>query len=788
VGSSISEKRQRQILAVLLGAFAVLAGASLVTFALPEPGVPPWATRNACGPVGGVLAFSLAWALGLYAACGVPLLAAAWAVNRFRGRPVRPLLLSSSLLALMAFEVCTLLALAGLDRWTWTGAWGMATGLALHSALGSVGSWVVAGALLGVTAIAASELGFHWIAPLARAVLVAPLARFAAAWAAWRQRRAEVAAQAAKKKPAPAKKERPVKGPAVEMAQAAAASAVARPRISTAATPVAPEHEADENQQFRLPLPGLKPAAPRQRAAKERKAAAPAPAPASGTAATPGAEVSSEPLPSLSLLAMPTQPEDLITAADLTSEANLLVAKLADFGIDGRVTEIHPGPVVTTFEFEPAAGVKVNQIVSREDDLALTLRAQRIRILAPIPGKGAVGVEIPNRMRRTVYLREVLSSRAYEESSAALKIPLGVDVVGQPFVADLTKMPHVLVAGATGSGKSVCLNAIITGLLYQHGPDTLRFVMIDPKMLELSAYNGIPHLVMPVVTEPKKASRALRWAVSEMEKRYKLMATCGARNIAGYNEKVASGLAPTAPGAEAPPDQLSYVVVVIDELADLMLTAPAEIEEPIARLAQMARAVGIHLVLATQRPSVDVITGVIKANFPSRIAFQVASKTDSRTVLDMNGAENLLGYGDMLFTPAGKPEPYRVHGCYISEEETARVVQFWTDKLRAVPLAPGAQPAPPPLATRPNLSEAEDEGEDGEEDVDDELLRDAAKLVVTHQQGSTSLLQRRLKVGYSRAGRLMDQLEQIGVVGPFQGSKARDVLVDERWLEDRFGS
>jgi S-DNA-T family DNA segregation ATPase FtsK/SpoIIIE len=499
----------------------------------------------------------------------------------------------------------------------------------------------------------------------------------------------------------------------------------------------------------------------------------------------PDGEVPMEALPSLSLLSMPVQQEDLITASDLTTEANLLVSKLADFDIEGRVTEIHPGPVVTTFEFEPAAGVKVNQIVSREDDLALALRAQRIRILAPIPGKGAVGVEIPNRRRRTVYLREVLSAKAYEESDAALKVPLGVDVVGQPFVADLTKMPHVLVAGATGSGKSVCLNAMITGLLYQHDPKSLQLVMIDPKMLELSAYNGIPHLVMPVVTEPKRASRALRWAVSEMEKRYKLMATCGARNISAYNEKIATGQMPLVPvgpdgSATPPPERLSYVVVVIDELADLMLTAPAEIEEPIARLAQMARAVGIHLVLATQRPSVDVITGVIKANFPSRIAFQVASKTDSRTVLDMNGAENLLGHGDMLFTPAGKPEPYRIHGAYVSEEETAKVVEFWKAKSAGAAFVP-------PLATEVKLPEIDEEGHEiaeGGED-DDALLNEAARLVITHQQGSTSLLQRRLKVGYSRAGRLMDQLENLGVVGPFQGSKARDVLVDERWLTAR---
>jgi S-DNA-T family DNA segregation ATPase FtsK/SpoIIIE len=771
------------IMAVLLAALAALSAFSLATFRLPEPGTPAWETANACGPAGSVLAFGLAWMLGRVAAFGVPLVAMSWSLNRARRAPAGALIVTTLVGCLLAFELCTLAGLAGLDRWTWSGAWGVATALALHSALGGVGSWVVGGALFGVTAIAATELGFHWIGRFFHALFVVPLQKLIAAFQAWRDRpaakpkRAEKPERAKKQKPAPVPVEVPV----------TVQTPPAKPRISTVATPVAEEHETDDGQQFRLPgIPkpdrSPRPAKREQAAVAMSREAAP-----SNASSTALLEAPTEPLPPLSLLSMTTQPEDLITAADLTSEANLLVAKLADFDILGRVTEIHPGPVVTTFEFEPAAGVKVNQIVSREDDLALALRAQRIRILAPIPGKGAVGVEIPNRMRRTVYLREVLSSRPYGDSTAALKIPLGVDVVGQPFVTDLTRMPHLLVAGATGSGKSVCLNAIITGLLFQHGPDTLRLLMIDPKMLELSAYNGIPHLVMPVITEAKRASRALRWAVGEMEKRYKLMATCAARNIQSYNDKVASASLPASATAEGRPEALSYVVVVIDELADLMLTAPAEIEEPIARLAQMARAVGIHLVLATQRPSVDVITGVIKANFPSRIAFQVASKTDSRTVLDMNGAENLLGHGDMLFTPAGKPEPYRVHGCYVSEEETARVVEFWTSKLRAVPLADGEQPAPPPLATRPELSEADDSaGEDGE--PDDELLRDAAQLVVGHQQGSTSLLQRRLKVGYSRAGRLMDQLEEIGVVGPFQGSKARDVLVDQRWLDEKFGS
>ncbi len=769
VNSSISARRQRQILAVLLAALSVLVVSSVSTLELPAPGASPWSTGNACGPVGAGIAYGLVWMFGRIAAFGIPVALAAWAWNRGRSAPAAPLVISSLVAALILFEVCTLFGLGGLDRWMWAGGWGFAASLVLRSALGGVGSWVVAGALLGITAIAATELGFHWIARLGHGVLIQPLAS-TIEWLKRPPAPAEPEPRKGKAKDSRAARETPEKPAPVVVS--AAARAEAAPVVKSRA---AMDGNA-RGAQTRLPLPGF------EVRPEKRK---PEPAGATATLAPPG-EVPLEPLPPLSLLALPSHQEDLIVASDLTTEASLLVSKLADFGIEGRVTEIHPGPVVTTFEFEPAAGVKVNQIVSREDDLALALRAQRIRILAPIPGKGAVGVEIPNRRRRTVYLREVLASAQYQ-ADAELKVPLGVDVVGQPFVGDLTKMPHVLVAGATGSGKSVCLNAIITGLLFQHSPETLRMVMIDPKMLELSAYNGIPHLVMPVVTEPKRASRALRWAVSEMEKRYKLMATCGARNIAAYNERVATGKAPTAPGAEAAPERLSYVVVVIDELADLMLTAPQEIEEPIARLAQMARAVGIHLVLATQRPSVDVITGVIKANFPSRIAFQVASKTDSRTVLDMNGAENLLGNGDMLFTPAGKPEPYRIHGAYISEEETARVVDFWKSKVRAVPLQPGQTPTPLPLATEPKMAEIDsEEAADPLNDEDDgELVREAARLVVGHQQGSTSLLQRRLKVGYSRAGRLMDQLESLGVVGPFQGSKAREVLVDERWLEER---
>jgi len=756
---SISERRRRQILAVVLAAFALLAGASVATFRLPVLGARPWESPNACGPIGSLLAWALGWAFGHVAAFLVPVLAAVWAWNRLRGNPAGPLLLQTALGTLMAFEICALFGLGGLDRWTWTGGWGLGASLALQTSLGAVGSWVVGGALLLVTVLFATELGFHWIAALAHGALLRPAQSAAAAYGSWQESRADTR-QVLKPKPEREPKKPRVKPAAAVIEDDHQEEPAPTPKISTngAAARAATNGSA-------IPVPVIK-APPKLRPRK----AAPQPQP-------PG-PVPIEALPPLSLLELPQQPEDLVTAGDLTLQANLLVAKLRDFDVAGRVTEIHPGPVVTMFEFEPAAGKRVGSIVSLEDDLALALRASRIRVIAPLPGRGTVGVEIPNPRRRTVYLREVLSSHAYEKNDAALKIPLGVDVNGQPFVTDLTRMPHVLVAGATGAGKSVCLNSVITGLLFQHDPTTLQMVMVDPKMVELSMYNGVPHLVMPVVTEAKKAARALRWAVGEMEKRYKLLAQVGARNINTYNDRVASGKLPPAEGEDKPPQKLSYVVVIVDEFADLMVQVPGEVEEPIARLAQMARAVGIHLVLATQRPSVDVITCVIKANFPSRIAFRVASKVDSRTVLDMNGAENLLGMGDMLFLPAGKAEPLRVHGAFVSEEEATRVVDFWRAKAATLPAAP-------PLATEVKLVEAEDDSEEADDFMDDELIPEAARLVVTHHQGSTSLLQRRLKVGYSRAGRLMDQLEQLGVVGPFNGSKARDVLVDQNWLQQK---
>ena len=480
-------------------------------------------------------------------------------------------------------------------------------------------------------------------------------------------------------------------------------------------------------------------------------------------------------LPPLSLLEAPANTDTGQTADDLDRLGRVLIEKLRSFNVEGEIAAIHSGPVLSQFEVTPAPGVKVNQIANLADDLALAMRAQRIRIVAPIPGKGAVGIEIPNPRPRVVRMREMLESPLWSGFAAKVPVALGHEIAGAPIVADLTRMPHLLIAGATGSGKSVCINAIVTSLLYRYGPDAVRFIMIDPKMLELVVYNGIPHLLHPVVVEHKESAKALKWTVAEMERRYRLLAANGIRSLADFNARVKAGDLVDPSGGEDDLRPLPYIVVLIDELADLMLTVQQEIEEPLARLAQMARAVGIHLVLATQRPSVNVITGVIKANFPSRISFQVSSKIDSRTVLDMNGAEQLLGNGDMLFLPADRAEPIRIQGAFISSEETGRVVEWLREAGRRL----NAEEIAPPVDI---IAEASDL-EIAALDERDELFFAAARVVVDHDQGSTSLLQRRLRVGYSRAARILDQLERANIVGPPDGTKPRDVLITTDDLE-----
>jgi len=472
-------------------------------------------------------------------------------------------------------------------------------------------------------------------------------------------------------------------------------------------------------------------------------------------------------LPGLNLLDKPTGTGKAGNAADYMSTARKLEATLESFGVRAKVLDVARGPAVTRYELQPDVGVKVSRIVSLTDDIALALAAKDIRMEAPIPGKAAIGIEVPNNEVSVVTLREVLETQPFQESQAKLTIAFGRDISGQPIVGNLAKMPHLLVAGATGSGKSVCINGIITSLLYKAKPDEVKFLMIDPKMVELNVYNGIPHLLAPVVTDPRRASLALKKIVVEMEKRYEKFSKSGTRNIEGYNALMMSG--------DNPDGVLPYIVVIVDELADLMMVAAGDVEDAITRLAQMARAAGIHLIIATQRPSVDVITGVIKANIPSRIAFGVSSQVDSRTILDMVGAEKLLGRGDMLFLPMGASKPIRVQGAFLSDNEVEQVVGF----------ARGQAEAEYNEDLVPEVDETESDSPD---EMLDELFDQAVQIIIEAKQASVSLLQRRMRVGYTRAARLIDTMEAKGIVGPYEGSKPREVLMTMEQYQQRISS
>ena len=449
---------------------------------------------------------------------------------------------------------------------------------------------------------------------------------------------------------------------------------------------------------------------------------------------------------------------------DLRTQAKKLVDTLASFGVEAKVLEVSKGPAVTRFELQPSAGVKVSKIVNLADDIALNLAAFGVRIEAPIPGKAAVGIEIPNKSTSMVALREVIDSQEFRSFKSKTAFAMGKDIAGQAVVSDISKMPHMLIAGATGSGKSVCINSLITSILYKADPNEVKLILIDPKVVELGVYNGIPHLLIPVVTDPRRAAGALNWAVQEMVKRYSMFATANVRDIKGYNEYAALN------GERL----MEQIVIVIDELADLMMVSPHEVEDSICRLAQMARAAGMHLVIATQRPSVDVITGLIKANVPSRIAFSVSSQIDSRTILDMGGAEKLLGKGDMLFLPMGASKPKRLQGAFVSDKEIEKIVEF-------VKNCSSAHYNEDIIEHIENGAEDHSGGDDSEAD---DLLPQAIEIVVEIGQASASLLQRKLKVGYSRAGRLVDQLEERGIIGPHEGSKPRKVLISRSEFQE----
>lgn len=760
-----SVDRRREVLAFLLLILAVLVAVSLFSYSQTDymNTVQKGSTVNFGGLFGALTAHWLLKIFG-YIAYVVPLVLLAWAVNRMRGRDLRALGMRTVLLVAVVALASMLLSIVPLPLsppgFRLAGNLGASLASVSIRVLGRTGSYIVGFGLL-IAVLSSEETVRTWLRRLVS-----------------RLRRPRVRVKFAK----PARRRKPT-GKKVE--------------------------ETVQEESTKLPISEQKPAV-------EKKASVPVRAP------TPEAVDEDYQQEFLSILADPPPFAPSETKDDLRRNSEMLEKKLLDYSIGGRVVNVSAGPVITRYEFEPAAGVKVSRVAGLADDLALAMKAERIRIVAPIPGKAAIGIEIPNKKREDVYLKDILVSKSCTLSKSSLTIALGKDIAGEPVVSDVARMPHLLIAGATGSGKSVAINSMVASILYRASPNEVRFLMIDPKRLELPVYNGVPHQITPVVTEPKTSLDRLKEVIEWMDMRYREFAAAGVRDIEGYNSKMYK--------------KKPYILIIVDELADLMITAPTEIEETLTRLAQMSRAVGIHLILATQRPSVDVITGLIKANFPARIAFQVASKTDSRTILDMNGAEKLLGRGDMLFLPPGKGEPVRIHGAYISTQEAKRIAQCWSRMhlsalLRGVLTdgkadgvvarvmeedvvdtivdrrTPGRREALlslarslaseqlmkeedafelfdkmsyyPKLDEQFETSKVRREGTPGGADEVDELFEQAKSLVVRHQIASVSLLQRRLKIGYARAGRLIDQLESEGIVGPYSGSKAREVLVAE---------
>jgi S-DNA-T family DNA segregation ATPase FtsK/SpoIIIE len=688
----------------------VVAAFTLVALATYRPA----GGYGASGPIGHYLAWALFHTFG-YAAFLFPLLLGLWAASIF----VRPLLprgwapavgLAIVLVAATALLTESSPGIRGDDlRAGGLIGWGLVE--ALRATLGNVGAWLVP--------IAALPVGMLFITQVSYGALSRVVA------ARLRRRRA-----AAARKPA----------------KAGAELAVA----SAAAVPSAREPAPPDETPFRPPAivePAKPKIADKSLAWQETFAFG-----------KEGAHAFQ--LPPVGLLQAPAATGFASTHEELQDNAETLRRKLQDFDVEGRIVQVSPGPIITAYEFEPAAGVKVSQVVNLADDLALAMKVASVRIVGPIPGRGTVAVEVPNEKTATVYLREIFVSAEFADSKGKLPLALGKDTTGAPVVADLTAMPHLLVAGATGAGKSVGLNSMICSILYKATPADVRFLLIDPKRLELSVYDGIPHLLAPVVTDAKEAAARLRWIVGKMDERYKTLQMKQVRNIDGYNKVVAEE------------ERLPYWVVVVDELADLMMVSAGEVQNSLVRLAQIARAVGIHLIVATQRPSVDVVTGLIKANFPTRIAFQVASKVDSRTILDGNGAEQLLGRGDMIYVPPGASRQMRVHGCWVADDEVKAVCEFLRTQGTAVyeeVALPGADGAG---------------GGEGGDDADrDQLYWDCVRLVIGQRAASISFLQRRMGLGYPKAARFIDMMEQDRIIGPGQGAKPREILVGPEYLE-----
>jgi S-DNA-T family DNA segregation ATPase FtsK/SpoIIIE len=776
------------ILGILLIGMALLTVVSLISHSpedFPNSSRPPELTENRAGWVGAYLSCYLFWYVG-YGAYGLAALVLLWGWNRFRQLDYMTLVWHTVSLLAAIVLYCGATGIPSRGRTDTAFRMGGSLGTALSGVilvpyLGRVGSYIFLITAFLVLLMLTTRVPLSrvpdlvaWLVLRCWAGVLAFVRGIAGALGRWRTRRAERREERAREAeetwaPAP--------GALPGLADDDGAAEEEEGQAEVYEWDEDEGEDAEEDAVWEPEPVELEPARidEGEDEISEPEIVAPSLPPSTFGPVSPRRRVvpteADYELPSQELLDEAPDDDGTFDREELLEGARTLERSLGSFGIEGKVVQVNPGPVISCYEVEPPSGVKVNRIVNLSDDLALVMKARSIRIQAPVPGKAVVGIEVPNPRPSTVYLREILESDTFQATDARLMLALGKTASGDPFSTDLADMPHLLIAGATGSGKSVCINALITSILIRKTPLEVRFLMVDPKMLELTIYDDIPHLLAPVVTEPKKAAEALKWAVGEMEERYRTMARYSVRNILDYNRKL-DRMRIEAESEEdrlEVPAALPYIIVVIDELADLMMTAPADIEDSLARLAQMARAVGIHMILATQRPSVNVITGTIKANFPSRIAFRVASKVDSRTILDANGAEKLLGRGDMLFMPTGRPEPIRIHGANISTEETERLVEWARGQdvsLESVDLG---------------MEEAELAIGDGGQD---ERFDEALRLVVAHQQGSASLLQRRMKVGYARAARLVDQLEQAGIVGPSDGSsKAREVLVDESYLD-----
>ena len=782
---------KREIAGIALLLFALFLAGAVIAPTGVAAGASCTTARGVFGPIGACLRSGLLHSIGVPAALLLPLAPAAHALRLF-GRMESDT--DRSWLVFLLGVVILLPVALGLARGAQppdidpaAGIWGGFAAYYAQRGFGTVGAWLTVA--LATSALAAATLRWNPIR-----ALVGPAPSGIGRGEAGIATPEVVAAEPEKPRRKRNKKDEILAGTPADVATTLAPTPEEMPAIDPSFMRDAATDAADVEIEDDLPI--------RERRKKERKsksdvAAEHAERIAAEIDATAAAiDIAGDELPPTELLSPPPPRNVEVGRRELDLMGQKLMDALRTFRVEGELVGRTTGPVVTQYEIEPAPGVKVRQFANLANDLALAMRAPSIRVVAPIPGRGAVGVEVPNPTAEMVTFRELLESRDFQHARAALPIALGKDLEGKPVVADLAKMPHLLIAGATGSGKSVCVNTLITSLVYRHTPRTLRFLMVDPKMVELSVYNVLPHLRHKVVTDNRDAAAVLKWAVLEMQERYELLAANGARNIQDFNRKVQEGQKLKAPKEQAValgnPDYvgnvLPYIVVIIDELADLMMTVQGEVETPLAMLAQKARAIGIHLILATQRPSVNVITGLIKANFPSRIAFRVASQVDSRTILDGIGAEALLGNGDMLFIPPGKSEPARLQGAFIASEDTERLNQWYEAKREARRAALAAQGlvVDEPVSTEPDILEtirareaAEKLGDDAEEfdDADrDKLFREAAEVVIQHQQGSTSLLQRRLGVGYGRAARIIDQLHAAGVLGPPNGSKPREIL------------